>query len=101
MRSTFWDDLTPEDWKAGKPTMGKVRPYEPDPAESEQPTDLATFNFKLVKVAVDPLKSGWGRYTISIPTSVREMYANDIVYGEDWASLLRDFDKRPLMSKKT
>ena len=49
---------------------------------------------QVVQVADDSSKRGWGRYTISLPQSVRMQYLDDVVYGPEWRSLLADFDKK-------
>lgn len=88
--------LTLQDWKVGKHLMGHVRKYEKDPVIKSEPLDLNEFKFQHVKVDVIPNKTGWGRFKISLPQSFRQLYARDIVFGSDWASILNDFDKQPL-----
>ncbi|CAK9003468.1 unnamed protein product [Durusdinium trenchii] len=86
------------EWKSGSPTFGKCRPYEPrpPPTPANQKIDLANFPVRLVKIEYDlaPGKKGWQQYKVSIPPAVRGRYVDDIVYRNEWAELLKDFDKQ-------
>ena len=41
-----------------------------------------------------PGKKGWQQYKVSIPPAVRGRYVDDIVYRNEWAELLKDFDNQ-------
>lgn len=86
-----------QDWKLNKRLMGPVREYDPKPPRNaDTAVDLSNYEFKMIQCTVQsPNESGFGRYKVVLPQSVRQLYANDVVYGEEWRSLLQDFDRRP------
>lgn len=88
-----------QDWKLNKHAMGSVRAYDPNPPKNDAEVDISKFEFKHVQCTVQPNGTGWSRYKIVLPASVRQLYANDVVYGPEWRELLSDFDRRPSNSK--
>lgn len=76
--------------------MGNVREYDPNPIINAEAVDWKQFDFKHVQVTVskDPGKVGWERFDVSLPQSVRQLYASDVVFGPEWIQLLNDFDHR-------
>ncbi|CAK8995155.1 Uncharacterized protein SCF082_LOCUS4228 [Durusdinium trenchii] len=74
--------------------MGSVRAYDPNPPKNDAEVDISKFEFKHVQCTVQPNGTGWSRYKIVLPASVRQLYANDVVYGPEWRELLSDFDRR-------
>lgn len=71
-----------------------VRKYDPNPPEMEESWDLATFNFKFVKVDRIPGKHGWESFKFSIPTPIRQLHSACVVYGGEWRQLLKEFDEK-------
>jgi len=83
-----------QDWKANNHCMGEVRAYQPNPPEVDNEIDPSTYGFKFVEVEVNNRKSGWDRFTFSLPQKVRSLHANDVVYGAEWRKLVMDFEER-------
>ena len=91
---TFRNSL--QAWKSGTHPMGPdVRPYSAEPPVSGEEVDMTGIEFKLVKMEVDPRKpKGWEQFSFKLPQSVRAMHHQDVVYGQDWRALIKEFDDR-------
>lgn len=93
-----------QEWKAGNhTTLGKVRAYEPKPPPRPEGTgcDPAKYPLTLARLDIDPSPSvkGWQKFRLTIPSSIRARHIEDPVYGQDWKTLLADFDSRQFVSK--
>ena len=83
-------------------TLGKVRRYEatpPQPIPGKE-SDLSQFPLRLVKLdfSADPKATGWDKYRISIPPTIRGRYLDDAIYSAEWKSLMNDFDAKLLLN---
>lgn len=72
-----------------------VRPYSAEPPVFGEEMDMTGIEFKLVKMEVDPRKpKGWEQFSFKLPQAVRAMHHQDVVYGQDWRALIKEFDDR-------
>ena len=47
-----------------------------------------------MRLEEDPSATGWSRFKISLPQSVRAQWMDDLVFNEEWRELISDFDQK-------
>lgn len=76
--------------------MGSVRSYDPEPVEPMEGVKLSDFSFKLVQVELENAKKKefTEKYKVKLAQNIRGRYSDDVVFGEEWRKLLKDFDRK-------